>query len=258
MRAVIDSEFRYHTFFYGLPGCGKTEAAASFPGLVMVSPFKRSDATLPKGIPFLNPANELELRAIIEAPQIILDKYLPGYKAETFCFDILKDLQVLTLGHTLIPEVDLGDGIKLPAKPAQGALSRPGSRTDPKVGNQLDYRIVDSHMRALIACIDDMPYNTIVTSHADTIGKKTSGDKGDPTWTTFWPAIEGWTLKRDLPGLVGDFCLALEAVGDKFLCHPVSTKHYFARNRWLKKGLTKSFDWTNKSLYDELQVYKGA
>lgn len=260
MRVQKPSEFNYHLFLYGISGHGKTQASASFPGLVMVSPFKHQDATLGEGVPFLNPETEEELRAIIEAPQLVIEKYIhpvyPDYQVRTFCFDILRDLQALCLGHERIPAVMDGDREILPAKAAHGAMARPGNRNAKTVGNELDYRIVDSHMRAILAIIDDMPFHTILTSHADEIGNKKEPNKQVGQFSHWYPAVEGWALKRDLPGIVGDFCLALEKRGDKFLCHPESTKDYFARNRWRKRGMSKTFDWTDKSFFDILETYR--
>jgi hypothetical protein len=252
-------EFNYHIFLYGVSGHGKTQATASFPGLVMVSPFKHSDATLDEGVPFINPETEEELRAVIEAPDLVIERYIkpvfPDYEVRTFCFDILRDLQALCLGHERIPAVKDGDRIIVPERAPHGAMARPGNRNAKTVGNELDYRIVDSHMRAILAIIDDMPFHTILTAHADQVGRKKGDD--DSEWQRYYPAVEGWALKRDLPGIVGDFCLALEKRGDRFLCHPETTKDYFARNRWRKRGLTKTFDWTDKSFYEILEDYRG-
>ncbi len=192
MRSTRKRNFKYHHFWYGPPGAGKSEAYSSYPGLAVVGP-KSHDGTLASnGIDavFLQPETEEELQIIVEAPDYVAEQVAKdhdGYEIQTFVFDTLKDLQALCLGHERILAVKDGPKEILPEKPASGAMKRRGNRNANNIGNELDYRIVDNNMRALLTAIDDMPYHTIVTAHADQIGRKKNNDKYPESMRTHVP-----------------------------------------------------------------------
>jgi hypothetical protein len=177
----------FHLFLYGLPGSGKTKFAGDFhkagQDIILVTGEKGEMTLDVMGIdaPILSPESEDEIRAIVEQPQIVVEKIVhnivdektgelayPDYNPKTWVFDNFRTLQLIMFGNLASPAVKVFDGeIVLEKEKSSGVLSLPHRRGDSGTPAQLDYRQLDLKSRGLIRKIEDMPYHTIITAHAE-------------------------------------------------------------------------------------------
>jgi len=280
-RGILDS-LTWHLFLYGYPGCGKTKVAADFHNrglpMVLVSTYEQDLTLTIEGIdaPILNPTNEDELRAIIECPEEVIERVIQpmededgnkpfaDYEPKLFVFDILRELQLVIFGEggrTIDTEVFEGSVI-LPKAKASGILALPNARDAQGVPSNKDYRLLDMKMRGIVARIEKMKYHTIVTAHAEkdfapqdklqlTGDPKTDKELKANATPQGYPSLEGFSLKKDLPGLVSDFFLYMESNGNKFTIYPKPSKGFMARTR-LNAVMPPALDWTGKNAYDVL------
>ena len=245
----------------GLPGAGKTKFILDFPNPVIID-FDYGDLTaqdLGINIPILHPTSEDEIRAIIEAPEMITEKVIqqiPGfedYEPKTFAFDTITTMQDMIMGEGARASMEIS-GVTLPARKATGILSLPSNRTSIDLPNQGDYGVFAVRMRRLMLGIQQMPYHTICTAHIGPIeqinDKATLKRGGTPKGG--YPLIVGST-KWNLGGLT-DFYLELEKKGVsdyKYFIHTQQKEAKGIKNR-LSHHLEKEYDWTNKSAFELL------
>jgi hypothetical protein len=280
-RGILDSLI-WHMFLYGYPGCGKSKVAADFHNaglpMVIVSTYERDLTLTMEGVdaPILNPTTEDELRAIIECPETVIEKVIhpmedddgnrpfENYEPKLFFFDILRELQLVIFGDGgRIKDVEVFDGaLSLPKSKASGILALPNARDAQGVPSNKDYRLLDVKMRGIVSRIEKMQYHTIVTAHAER--DFTPQDKmqltGDPkkdaelkiaATPQGYPSLEGFSLKKDLPGLVSDFFMYMESNGNSYTIYPKPSKGFMARTR-LAGVMPPALDWTGKSAHEVL------
>ena len=270
-----------HIFIYGFPGSGKDKFAADFhkAGQDIVLVTQENATTLQaEGItcPQLQLENEDEIISVLEMPEKVISEVIqkqPGfenYVPKTWFFNNLRLIQRSIFGHHgRKQDTKVFDGaLTLEKKSAAGIMALPNSRDAQGVPANKDYRLLDERMRGVVTLIEQMPYNTIVSTHAE-VGftaetrKKLTGDaktdKNVPRDFNGWPALDGFSLKYDLPGLVGDFYIHLATADqERFIMYPKPTSMWYARNR-IAKFMPKSLDWTDKNAYDEImRRYKKA
>ncbi|MGH9424967.1 MAG: hypothetical protein ACRD2L_01475 [Terriglobia bacterium] len=283
MKVLLPQKFEipfFHLFLYGAPGAGKTKFIgdfheAGFP-VVRVS-CERDVVCLPaRGvfIPTIAPTSEDELRAIIEVPDQVIKKVInkvPGletYEPKTFAFDNLRQLQRVVFGAGATPLIKVFDGeVELPACKDSGIMALPNRRDATGVPSNKDYRLLDLHMRSLLSTIEEMPYHTIVTSHEErdfdiltklSLTGDPDKDKLVSRSTTGYPALEGFSLKYDLPGLISDFYMRLTWTDGRYFVYPQPAMGYHARTR-INQVMPPSLDWTNRNGYHLLEEkYKQA
>jgi len=277
----------FHIFLYGLPGCGKDKFAGDFhlrgQDMVLVTS-EEGDLTLrTMGItcPRLIPENTDEVQAIIEKPEDVVRNVInvqPGfenYVPKTWAFQNLRKIQNTLFGEGPRKETQvMGGTVTLEKREATGIMSEPNRRDSPEVPSNKDYRMLDARMRGVVALIEKMPYHTIVTTHAEidlskasraeiiTRDSQTKEGRAKLNEANVemegWPSLDGFSLKYDLPGLVGDFYIFLEGDGKNFYMYPKPYKKFYARTR-VAPFMPSSLDWTNKNAYDEIMArYKMA
>ena len=270
----------FHIFLYGLPGCGKDKFAADFhlrgQDMVLVTS-EEGDLTLSAmGItcPRLIPETTDDVAAIIEKPQDVVTNFIQAqndfrsYEPKTWVFQNLRKIQNIIFGDGPRKERQvLGGAVTLDPRLASGVMAEPNKRDSPEVPSNKDYRMLDARMRGVVSLIEKMPYHTIVTTHAEIDFSKESRaellarDAGTHEGRAKlneanvemqgWPSLDGFSLKYDLPGLVGDFYIYLEGDGKNYYMYPKPYKKFYARTR-VAPFMPSSIDWTNKNAYDEI------
>lgn len=266
----------FHLFLYGFPGVGKTKFAGDFhrAGLpIVLVTDEQGEMTLDTmniDAPILVPESEMELIAIVEQPQNVTKHIInkmegfEEYEPKCWVFDNFRTLQTIIFGHLgQLRDEEVFDGlITLEKKPATGVMKMPVKRPEVGTPSPTDYRIMEMKARGLIKKIEDMPYHTIITAHAEKnfsveTHMKLTGDpkidKDIPRTFSGWPSLEGWALKTDGGGLGSDFFIYLEADGDNFTMYPKPAKGFYARTRLAKQFKSKSLDWSNKNGYELLK-----
>ena len=252
----------------GLPGAGKTKFILDFPNPVIID-FDYGDLTaqdLGINIPILHPTSEDEIRAIIEAPEMITEKVIqqiPGfeeYQPKTFAFDTITTMQDVIMGEGARASVEIS-GVTLPARKATGILSLPSTNRDsgdmPAWG---DSHVFGVRMRKLMLAIKQMPYHTICSAHlgpSDQLQVSAKPDKKTgirPKPKAGYPLLHG-QLKWQLGGLT-DFYLELEKKGGgfteyKYIIHTQQKEAMNTKNR-LTNHLEKNYEWTNKNAFELL------
>lgn len=269
----------FHIFLMSAPGAGKTKFIGDFheagEHVLRVGEFDR--VTLPaRGIhvPTIMPETEGELRAIIEQPEAVIERVvrkIPGYEdyaPKTIAFDNLRLLQRVVFGVGAYATETVFDGaVVLPAHRGSGIMAMPNKRDATGIPANKDYRLLDDHMRSLVWGITKMPYHTIVTTHEErdlTIESrlKLSGDPDKDKLVartiSGYPALDGFSLKHDLPGLISDYFLRLEWDGEQYFIHTRPSQGFHARTR-INQVMPPAMDWTERNAYHLLrQKYEQA
>ena len=276
---TLDAPY-FHVFAYGAPGAGKTKFVGDFhearQDVLRVG--EHDLVTLPaRGlhVPSVMPATENELRALIEVPEMVLDRVVrkhPGYETftpKTIAFDNLRLLQRMIFGVGAAAADDTlfdGEG-ELPARKPTGIMALPNARDATGIPANKDYRLLDEHMRSLLHNITEMPYHTIVTSHeerdlsVESRRKLTGDDKADKMVARVlsgYPALDGFSLKYDLPGIISDYYIRLEWDGERYFMHTRPMGGFHSRTR-INQVMPPTLDWTEKNAYHILlQKYQQA
>lgn len=265
----------FHLFLYGYPGSGKTKLAGDFHkaglNIVLVTD-EQGEMTLDvMGIdaPILVPESELELRAIVEQPQNVIEHVIhkmegfEDYEPKTWVFDNFRTIQQIIFGDIgQLRDEELFEGaIVLGKEKPSGVMDMPIKRPEVGTPSPTDYRVMEMKTRGLIKKIEDMPYHTIITAHAEKnfsveTHMKLTGDakvdKDIPRTFAGWPSLEGWALKTDAGGLGSDFFLYLESDGEQFVMYPKPGKGFYARTR-LATYFPKSLVWSKQNGYKLLK-----
>ena len=260
----------FHLFLYGAPGAGKTKFLGDFheAGQDVLRVGEHDLVTLPaRGIhvPTVMPTTENELRALIEVPEMVLDRVIrkhPGYETftpKTIAFDNLRLLQRMIFGvGALAADDTLFEGAGgLPERKPTGIMAYPNTRDFAGLPSNKDYRLLDEHMRSLLHNITEMPYHTIVTSHeerdlsVESRRKLTGDDKLDKQVARHlsgFPALDGFSLKYDLPGIISDYYIRLEWDGGRYIMNMRPSQGFHARTR-INQVMPPTIDWTDQNAY---------
>jgi len=263
-----------HLFLYGLPGAGKTKFIGDFEaaGQTVMRVGEIDRVTLPAlGLDVVSvlPSTENELRAFTECPEVVVEKVLrplPGlenFTPKTIAFDNLRVLQRVVFGTPEAREDDkvFEGAFTMPTRKATGIMALPNKRDATGIPANKDYRLLDEHMRSLIHNITSLPYHTIVTSHEERdlsieSRLKLSGDAERDAMvsrtTSGYPALDGFSLKYDLGGLISDFFIRLEWTGDQYLMHTRPNAGFHSRTR-INQVMPPTLDWTGKNAYHLLR-----
>lgn len=274
-------DFRWHLFFYSYPGAGKTKFFVDWKDAgfnpVVVATYEHDITLEGSGIPILTVEHPDELTAIVKKPRNVIEQVLwkelgEEYPVDTFCFDILRDLQLLLFGEPkTLKDIEVFEGaVVLEKSKGYGIMSEPNARDASNIPSPKDYRLLDIQLRGLIRAIEKMPYHTITTAHAEVnydqrTHMKLTGDpkkdkeiKANATISGF-PSIEGYATKADIPGLVSDFLIYLDTPDqENFYMYPKPSKGFFARTR-VAEFMPRVVDWTGKNGYEVLvsEIEKG-
>ena len=238
----------------GLPGSGKTRLISDFPNPVLID-FDQGDLTiqaLGRKIPVLRPKNEDQIRAIIEDPEMVIEKVIQptkddegkhpfsDYIPETWGFDTFSTMQDLIMGEGPRKEVDLGEGVILDKKAATGILALPASRENASLPVWKDFNVFNARMRKMALNIKQMKYHTILAVH-------TAPSDQVATIKDGWPMMVG-QLRYQLGGLA-DFFLHLKK--DIYTIETQKIGIFHARNR-IEHLLKDRIQWKEKNAFDIL------
>lgn len=269
---ALDHPF-FHLFLLGAPGAGKTKLIGDFHEAgqpVVIVSVENDRMTLPAlgiHVPILVPESENDLRAIVEVPEQVIERVvrkIPGfaeYEPKTFAFDNLRLIQRVVFGEGPRRETELASGVVLPKRDETGIMAMPNKRDASGIPANKDYRLLDDRMRAFIFFITQMKYHTIVTTHEERDLAIDSKLKltGDPEkdklinrQTSGYPALEGFSLKYDLPGLISDYFLRLEWTGQNYFMHTQPNGGFHSRTR-INQVMPAQIDWTGQNAYHILR-----
>jgi len=250
-------------FLVGLPGSGKTKFILDSPNPLLID-FDYGDLTaqgLRKNIPILRPKNEDQIRAIIEDPELVIDrairkiKAFENYEVKTIAWDTISTMQDIILGEGRRPEVDFGDGVILPQRNASGILALPAARENPEMPEGKDYQVFSARMRKLALSIKQMPYHTILTAHMAPEDQVQTSTKPNPRTGAVpapkagYPLLTG-QLRYQMGGL-SDFYILLERMGSNFVLKTQPSGIFHARNR-IDHLLKPVIPWKDQNGFDLL------
>ena len=264
-----------HAFVYGYPGCGKTKFIGDFhnagQNVAVVAGYNSSRALELAGVdcPIIVPSSLEELIAIVQMPDEVIFKVVnpvfPDYKVKTWCFDILKDIQMIIFGEGGSKQETIFDGAMiLPASKPTGVMALPNARGEDNSPSNKDYRVLDLRLRSLLRSIEKMRYHTIITAHAERdytpdLVKQLTGDpkldkelKSSATMVGY-PSLEGFSAKSDISGLAGEMLLYLESPkGTEYFMYPKPHHQGFHARTQMAQHMPPRIDWTGKNAYELL------
>lgn len=273
-KSTAEATEHLHLFLYGDGGCGKTKAIGDFhlAGFPVVLVSVDSDGAIPlrmRGIaaPQIIPENYDEILACVLQHEQVLEKVIrkmPGfadYEPGCWAFDGLRELQRVVLGYSSTDQRTVLEGVDLPATEGHGVMSLPAARPAVGIPSNKDYRVLDDRMRNLVAAIEKMPYHTIITAHyekdfdIETTMSLTGDAKTDKDVTRRfqgYPALDGFSLKYNLPNLCSSFYLYLQDKNGQYEIQTRNSMQAKARTR-IAEVMPPTLPWKDQNLFHLLQ-----